>query len=466
MNIINKYTKNAVTMAIATAGLIMVGCADQPDKYEVAGGRPSVDYIRCLSSEVKGQTDNEETVYTNGQLVTSASPQSTICLVGNNLRSITEIFFNDQKAILNTSYITDNTLIVAIPKNVPKNVSDKIYMVTAAKDTVTYDFTIVIPAPDIISMSNEWAKPGEKATLYGNYFINDPSAPLTIEFEDAEGEPLLASNLKIAEDYSSVSFDVPEGAVEGKVMVTSIYGTSKSPFVYHDTRNMLFDFNGAEDIYNHGWHAQTITTGDDALDGNYMQLGNGTAKLASKGDTWDDDHFHFEYWPGNYADPQTYDAPYDRISDRIDISDYQNMTLKFEMLIPKDKPWSACAMQVIFAPTSLVTNGSEELSVDVFGQPTKGANNTYFHDDNNKIARALYRPWTDTGEYHTDDKWVTVSLPISSSFIYYWDGSKATVPLDKKFFGGLELFVTSGGVVGKDCTPIIKIDNIRLVPNK
>jgi hypothetical protein len=69
-----------------------------------------------------------------------ASLKSIICLVGDNLTSIKELYFNDQKAQLNTSYITSHTMIVQIPDNIPEEVSDKIYMVTAAQDTVEYGF--------------------------------------------------------------------------------------------------------------------------------------------------------------------------------------------------------------------------------------------------------------------------------------------------------------------------------------
>ncbi|MBQ2089379.1 MAG: hypothetical protein II472_04045, partial [Lachnospiraceae bacterium] len=81
----------------------MTSCKDQPDKYEVADGTPTVHYVRCLSSEIKNNNDAEGTHYTTGELVEEASTQSTICLVGDNLRSVYEIYFNDQKAVLNTS---------------------------------------------------------------------------------------------------------------------------------------------------------------------------------------------------------------------------------------------------------------------------------------------------------------------------------------------------------------------------
>ena len=77
--------------------------------------------------------------------------RSTVCVVGENLRSVTELFFNDQPAVLNTSYMTDHTLIVTVPNEIPDLVTDKIYFVTQSKDTVAYDFHVIIPAPDVIA---------------------------------------------------------------------------------------------------------------------------------------------------------------------------------------------------------------------------------------------------------------------------------------------------------------------------
>lgn len=86
-------------------------------------------------------------------------------------RSVTKINFNDQAAVLNTSYMTDNTIIVTVPKNIPGKVTDKIYFITNNKDTLDYNFKTVVPAPTINGMSNEWAAPGEEVTINGDYFL-------------------------------------------------------------------------------------------------------------------------------------------------------------------------------------------------------------------------------------------------------------------------------------------------------
>jgi hypothetical protein len=45
-------------------------------------------------------------------------------------------------------------------------------------------------------------------------------------------------------------------------------------------------------------------------------------------------------------------------------------------------------------------------------------------------------------------------------------GGAATGSLNASDFSSLVIFVVGGGITGTECTPVIKIDNIRAVPNK
>lgn len=474
MNKMKQYTKGLFLAALAVAGLSLSSCKDQPDKYEVADGTPTVHYVRCLSSEVQNNNDASDIHYTTGELVESASPQSTLCLVGENLRSVYELYFNDQKAVLNTSYITDNTLIVDVPKSVPKEVTNKIYMVTQSGETVDYDFSVEIPAPDISGMSCEYAAVGDRVTLTGNYFVNYDDTPLEVYFTDANGSLIPAVINSISDDYTSVDVTIPEGAAEGPVAMTSTYGSSSSVFHYLDSRGLLFNFdNGRKD---QGWHGRIIAS-DGGLDGNYMQLGDGSATMSEDGG-WDDNNFSFEYWCGDWNTPQSYPDPQGiRLMDVADFSKPENLIFKFEMCIPASNAWKAGAMQIIFAPTDYVSLGGK--SPDVFGNEVFAANNHFFRDaaylkdcseayfkDKKPLPRALYRPWTATGSFDTGGKWITVSIPVASSFVYDFDGSGLTFNLKEKDFASLTMFIVGGGVNGEECQPIIKIDNIRVIPNK
>lgn len=476
MNKLSQYTKGLLFAALALAGLTLSSCKDQPDEYKVAGGKPTVNYIRCLSSEVHNNNDAEDMHYTNGEFVVEASPQSTLAIIGENLRSVYEVYFNDQKAVLNSSYITDRSLIIDVPKTVPHEVTDKIYLVTKSGEIVEYDFHVVIPAPNISQMSCEYAEQGSRVTFTGDYFVNYEDVPLEVYFTDATGAKIPATINSISDDYTSVDVTIPEDAAEGPVTMTSIYGTAVSAFYYLDTRGLMFDFDNGRDVQ--GWHKSPYAIGSEGgIKGNYYQLGDGSATMKEAGD-WDDSNFSFEYWCGDWNTPQSYPDPQGiRLFDidGVDLSEPEKMTLKFEMCIPASNPWQAGAMQIIFAPTDYVSLGGN--SPDEFGENVKGANNIFlrgaaefkddaYFKDKNPLPRALYRPWTTTGSYDTGGKWVTVSIPIASSFVYSFDGSGLTFNLKERDFASLTMFVVGGGVKGTECAPIIKIDNIRVIPNK
>lgn len=445
MKLTNKYIKSGLFLAIAAmAGFMMVSCEDEPDKYEVASGVPTVHYIRSPKASAADS------------LITAASTGSTICLVGENLRSVYELYFNDKQAILNNSYVTDNAVIVDIPQSIPGLVSDKIYMITKSKDTITYDFSVTVPAPTLTAMSCEYAPAGSEVTITGNYFVDDPNVPL---------EVLFPGDMKVTEftniSQSSISFVMPDCTEEGTVDVSTIYGTTASAFHYLDSRGMMFEFDGVTGLGNHGWHDRTIATDETSITGNFVQLGDGATTMDASGG-WNDSQFAFEYWAGSWNTPTDYpEKEGARLFDVADFSDLKNMSIKFEMYVPSSSPWSAGAMQVIFAGTDLVTLGNG--GTDIYGNTIAGSNNSFLQTE--ELPRALYRPWTNTGSYHTNDQWVTVTLPISSTFIYGYEGGTATGALSETDFASLMIFVVGGGVEGTECTPVIKIDNIRAVPN-
>lgn len=146
MKLNNKVLSFILLGATMMGSASLTSCVDEPDKYEVAGGSPSIDYIR-LSDVTKKDS-----------MLTGAYMGTNICLVGNNLRSIKKIFFNDQEAILNTSFITDHTLLVDVPTTLTDNPTNKIYMYNSKNECTEYDFKTLVPNPVVSSLNNEYAK--------------------------------------------------------------------------------------------------------------------------------------------------------------------------------------------------------------------------------------------------------------------------------------------------------------------
>ena len=446
----NKISSLLLTALALATGFSLQSCKDQPDEFELTDGTPVINYIRPANAAAKDS------------LLVQAFPKASLCIVGNNLTSVQQMYFNDKKAVLNTSFITDHTLLVQVPGDIPDVVSDKIYMITKSHDTLTYDFHVVIPAPVVSQMSCEYAKPGTVATIYGSYFIDDPNVPLTVTFPDGQEAEIKEINAT----RSNIKIVVPDCATEGQITVESIYGATRSAFRYLDSRGMLFDFDTPNAVTgvvlgNHGWHAQKIESDGTALSGNFLRLGDPDVTLDAEG-KWDDGHFSFEYWPGNWQDPENYQGDGVRLTSLTDFSDYANMSYKFEMMVPKANPWSAGAMQIIVGGVDKISQGNAGVK-DIDGNTLAGYNNTYFNND--ELPRGIYRPWEATGSFDTADEWITVTIPISD-FKYGFSGNGAKGSLTSADFSSLLIFVVAGGIKGTDCNPVIKIDNIRAVPNK
>ncbi|MDO4462325.1 MAG: glycan-binding surface protein [Bacteroidia bacterium] len=436
----NNILKFGRTLALASAAVFaFVACEDEPDKYEVAGGSPEVIYV------VKPTNPDS--------LIFSAFMGERVVLMGNNLRSVTKLCFNDREAILNTSLITDHTLFVTVPSTLPDVPTDKIYMTNKNGEVTEFSFGVDVPAPTVSSLKCEQVKPGDVATILGDFLLDYEEAPMTVKMPDG----------KVISEYVSLSkteasFKIPEGCTKsGPITVTTKYGSTASKFYFNDDRGILFNFEGelahesvsiADGKFNHGWHPRIVVNDETSLDGYYLQMGDGSSVLDAEGG-WNDGQFCFEYWCGNWDSNFVPDA---KLFDVVDFTNYEKMALKFEINVPKSNPWTSGAMQLIFAPAE------GENSVTLFA-----ANNTHFN--NTVLPRGLYRPWEASGSFDTNGEWQTVTIPFSE-FIYGSDGTKASGSLTPTSFASLTIFVWSGGVNGTEGKPIIKLDNIRAVSIK
>lgn len=405
---IKKISTFLLTLLVVGMGYVVTSCDDNPHKYESTSGKPEVYYVRLADPAAADS------------LIDAAYMEATICLVGENLRSIRKIFFNDQEAILNISFITDNTLFVNIPKNIPEEVTNTIYLI-AEKDTVKYPFNVNVPAPIVRRISNEKAFDGQVATLYGDYFIDDANVPLKIS---------MSGNVPVTEilsiEKTRVSFVIPEGAEKGYINVSSIYGSGRSLFQFRDDRGIILDW----DVLNAdgGWRAGDIRSNDpiEGIDGNYVYF---AGDIPGDLSDWGEDPFSFNLWGSDNGRPE---------GDLFDI-DIETALLKFEINVLE--PWAGNALQMIFTPWGV------------------GGTNAYIADG--ETPRGLWRPWLETGSYVTDG-WETVSFPLKD-FIYDHEGNEIGLAGPGNW-GGLTFFVYHGGIEGQESSPKICIDNIRVVP--
>ena len=428
-----RYIRNIMLLAAAALGF--ASCEDYPDAFELADGVPTVQYVRYADRDV---------------LIEQAYMGEVVCFVGENLCSVRELFFNDQKAVLNTSFMTANTLVAAVPGNLPKVKTDKVYMITKGQDTLTVDFKVMMPAPQIKSMSCEFQQPGTDVTVYGNYF----SEPMTVTFEDGAGAEVTSFK---SVSMTEITFTIPADAKPGKIKVETESGLARSPFSYYDfCDGLITDFDGGTDVVPQGWNFSGTYSSEGGIMGNYVELKS--ANPLSADGAWNED-FKIDFWCGTWdGDPMdNMSGPGVPICNIVDFSNWQNMALKFELYIPSSNPWMAGAMQLIFCSSDKAANDSWQ-------------NNTFVHtsatDGGLDLCRGLYRPWETTGSFDTGDKWITVTVPFSE-FTYNADGTPGKVPLQKpEDFASFVIWPWNGGVIGTECTPIFRIDNLRAVPAK
>ena len=440
-----RYINWFFVAALAMMGCFMTACEDQPDKYEIADGVPTLKYVR---SPLPEEADS---------LLVGAYLGNTVCLVGDNLRSIYELYFNDQKATLNTSYMTDHTILVDIPKNIPEEVINKIYMVTKSGAKVDFDFSVMVPAPVVSSMSCEYAPAGSEAVLYGDYFVDDPNVPLTISMPGditVEGEQITSIT------KTAVKFIVPEGAMQGNIRVKSIYGTGQSVFQYKDTRNILFDWDGKYEgalAAGNSWNGDNEKKGQilpsvPPVDGKYMVMGPATL---SGGQWQTPGEYLMMYWPDPNATEgcvPLYNLP--QFKKMLEDYKIEELALKFEVYVPTSNPWMAEGMQIRF--TSLDEVSMSNQTQDYIW------NDDESHEEG-KAPRGVWVPWEETGSYDTNNQWVTVTLKMSE-FNKLVSGLASDTEFTQDRFAGLSIFLRGGGVDGKECEPIICMDNIRVVP--
>lgn len=440
-----RYINWFFVAALAMMGCLMTACEDQPDKYEIADGVPDLKYVR---SPLPEEADS---------LLVGAYLGNTVCLVGDNLRSIYELYFNDQKATLNTSYMTDHTILVDIPKNIPEEVTNKIYMVTKSGVKVDFDFSVMVPAPVVNSMSCEYASAGSEAVLYGDYFVDDPNVPLTISMPGditVEGEQITSIT------KTAIKFIVPEGAVQGNIRVKSIYGTGQSVFQYKDTRNILFDWDGKYEgalAAGNSWNGDNEKKGQilasvPSVDGKYMVMGPATL---SGGQWQTPGEYLMMYWPDPNATEgcvPLYNLP--QFKKMLEDYKIEELALKFEVYVPTSNPWMAEGMQIRFTSLDEVSMSNQTQDY-IWNDDEK-------HEEG-KAPRGVWVPWEETGSYDTNNQWVTVTLKMSE-FNKLVSGLASDTEFTQDRFAGLSIFLRGGGADGKECEPIICMDNIRVVP--
>jgi hypothetical protein len=398
-------------------------CSDDDDS-KGGGGAPVVRYVRPCDVTI------------SDSLLSSGYLGDKVALIGEHLAGVNKIYFNDQKVKLNPNFITDNAIILNIPSGIPGEKQDLIKLYTD-NDSCYYTFETLVPAPAPNSMTCEYVEAGDIAYIQGLYFIHEDANPLTVTFP-GNGKEGIKGEI-VSYDVNNIAVKVPAGAQSGPLKVTSVYGTTESPFHFRDNRNIILDFdhNYPDGDHKHGWHGGKGVSDEGGINGKYLILSGAIA--GADGKVADAD-FCYDRWTYRPDDP-----------DFVDAGALDKYVLKFEVSV---QAWSAGAFQVIFT-------GKDEVLMNWQDNPPEHNPNEDAKWDK-AYPRILWTPWTATGSFETG--WITVTIPMSDC--KYGVEGAAAAPKGAGHYSGLTVFVGSGGVKGVDCTSTFHIDNVRVVPAK
>jgi hypothetical protein len=167
-------------------------------------------------------------------LLAKAGQGQMIAIMGKNLGDARQLWFNDQRATLNPSFITNTSIITRVPAQIPAEINNKMKIIFGDGKSLEYDFSVDISEPAISYMRSEYVNTGETAVIQGNYFYQ----PLKVVFTGGvEGTLVSVTDTKL-------EVTVPAGAQPGPITITSNFGSTESDFWFRDNRNIIASFDG------------------------------------------------------------------------------------------------------------------------------------------------------------------------------------------------------------------------------
>lgn len=363
-------------------------------------GNPAVHYIRSTDPNAADS------------LLVGSFMGSLIAIIGEDLGYTVEIWFNDQKASLNPTYVTDKTILVNVPSSVPTEVTNQIRFVFANGDELLHEFFVNVPAPILSSIKCEYVEDGDIAVLNGDFFFE----PTTVTFPGG-GEATIVSLTK-----TQLQVMVPEGSETGEILVSTNFGTAKSGFYFRDDRNVIVNFDNWR---SRSWNSPIA----DASGATDMKPCSGNYTYFKK------DNVGAWQWVNELN--MMYIAE-DGETGRGNVPIFPNGAavnewgVRFE--INSAFEWREIPLEIFFAP---------------YGGD---------HGRDIPVPLARWKPWEATGVYQTDG-WVTVTVPLTA-FTQDKDGNPAQLEdLSQYTNFTIMLFGDASGTQNV----LIGIDNPRVV---
>lgn len=391
-------TLKYLLLLFVTICFAFTSCNEDDDQ----GGDPKVKFIRVTDPN---QADS---------LIEKASMGSLIAIIGENLGSVKEIWFNDQKALVTPTYVTESSILVNIPGLPPKDINNKMTMKLRDGRSFEFDFVVSIPAPVLSGIKCEYVPDGEIVELMGDFFF-DPKVYFTGDVE-AEVVEFTQKLIKVK---------VPEGAQVGPIEVKTSFGKIKSGFRFRDDAGVLLNMDDKLGAGWH-WHPEHIQSDPAGVSGKYYKFYDNDLD----NDEWNDGAMEADLWGKSAGRPE---GP-------LWEGGITGKALRFEANVIEE--WAGGYMQFIFAPWDNENNDAHTM---------------------NDFVKGLWKPWDGApdGKFKTEG-WITVTIPLEEFKYDHNANDLSKQLLYPNNCGSLSIFIR--GKVSVDVNPIhILIDNVRVV---
>ncbi len=239
-------------IVLLTVAIAMISITTSCKKDSVSNKAvPAIKYVRVTNPE------------SSDSLLVGASQGKLIAIIGENLQDAVAIWFNDQKASLTPTYVTNTSILVSVPSPIPIEISNKLKIYFSSGDSLLYNFKVQISEPLVSNMVSEFVNEGDVATIRGDFFYK----PLTVKFAGGPIGELVSVEDKI------IKVRVPTGAQAGSITVTTNFGETVSDFWFKDNRNIFI----SSDPYEGWWNASYVVSNPGPNDppkinGNYIRV--------------------------------------------------------------------------------------------------------------------------------------------------------------------------------------------------
>lgn len=403
----SKYKYSLLLMTLVLSA-VLLRCTKSDEM-----GTPSISYIRITNP---ASADS---------LLTSARQGQVIAIMGQNLGSVRQLWFNDQPAPLIPTAITNTTILTQVPAELPSVITNKMKLVFANGTSLDYDFSVDISGPRVDRAQCEYVSDGDSLYIFGNYLY----PPIKVTFKGGnQSEPFTVSS-----DYKSLGVKVPAGAQTGPITVTTNFGETVSSFYFRDNRNIVLDY---DNLTSAGSWRPGSTGSSGGIGGNYLIL-KGMLTTNQRTEDYPGGGFVSEFWAKVNGRPQG----------NFVTGDPSKLSMKFEVNI---NDWYGSYLNICWAPWDQNNNNQEYWS--------------------NLNARAIWGAWDVADKEIKNSGWMTVTIPITD--FKYQQGTPGGVvtytamTLDPNITGSISFWVVGSPKASSSGSPVdLHIDNVRIVPN-